>query len=239
MLVNIWNPQKCMCPLCICLLLFIGYNFLFRHYIRDLQRSLSRLIYFISNLQVLPLWYLTIKKKTSGSKMAFSSSMTTWQGNLSLTPQRTRFYSWEMEWALLLSLRLVSWQGSRWTNQERNMYSAGNSFRGPRSLRPTTSTNKSQTPLGQQRHFSAGSRLTVVRLSPSSKYAVQHETACCGRFVFVVFIEICFFADISYISRVILCSLGLSRKTKVEYTGSTHKHHQGRVVQSPVKLTQG
>ena len=183
MLFNIWDPQKYMCPLCICLLLFIGYNFLLRNYIRDLQRSLSRLIYFISNLQVLPLWYLRIKKKTSGSKMAFSSSKTTWQGNLSLTPQRTRFYSWEMEWALLLSLRLVSWQGSRWTNQERNMSSAGKSFHGPRSLRPTTSTNKSQTPLGQQRLFSAGLRLIAVRLSPRSKYAVHHETACCGRFV--------------------------------------------------------
>ena len=69
------------------------------------------------------------------------------------------------------------------------MCSAGKSFHGPRLLRPTTSTNKSQTLLGLQRPFSAGLRLIAVRLGPRSKYAVQHETACCGRFVFLLLLR--------------------------------------------------
>ena len=156
--------------------------------------------------------------------MAFSSSKITWQGSQSLTPQRTRFYSWGMEWALLPSLRLVSWKGSRWTNQEKNMSSAGKRFNGPRSLRPTTSTNKSQTPLGQQRHFSAGLRPIAVRLGP--RPSMQSNT----KQLVVVVLYFCCYWDIFcrhfvyFTGSWLIVFSWTSSKTLLENKSLKHQH---------------
>ena len=145
----------------------------------ELVVNLALEIYLITDVVFCPLnlqfphsRYLSIKKATSGSKMVSSSSKATWKGRPSLTRLRTRSFFSEMEWALQLSPPLVSWQVNRWTNLEKRMSSAGSSFRGPRSLKRTTSTNRSQTPQGQQRPFLPEWRLTAVSLACESPACV-------------------------------------------------------------------